>query len=189
MWDMVNFLKRLFGMGEVEAAPQSVHESPREDMELSAVREKNFRKVLDEYRGRPVEDDEFAMVRRVAAGGDESKPFPRFVGEEAMSWIALHAQEFGWTPELVPDFGDYPLMGNRQGTFEKALSKALGGVMTEDDLEDARAMFEGDQQVRAAWDTMFAHDVENYAAKIAARVRRERLRKSSHDQDYGVAAK
>lgn len=186
---MGNFLKRLFGTEEVEVAPQPVHESSRDDMELSAVREKNFRKVLDEYRGRPVEDDEFAMVRQVAAGGDETKPFPRFVGEEAMTWIKLHAQEFGWTPELVPVAGDFPLMGNRQGTFEKAFEKSLGRVPSNEDIEDARAMFEGDQQVRAAWNTMFAHDVENYAAKIAARVQRERLRESKPDQDYGVAAK
>jgi hypothetical protein len=186
---MVNFFKRLFGTEEVEVTPQPVHESPNEDMELSAIREKNFRKVLDEYRGRPVEDDEFAMVRQVAAGGDESKPFPRFVGEEAMSWIKNNAQKFGWSPELVPEGSSYEPMGNRQGTFEKALGAALGGVLSEDDLIHAREIFAEDQKVRAEWNTMFGHQVEQYAAKVAAQMTRERLQDSNTDRDHGIAAK
>lgn len=115
--------------------------------------------------------------------------FPRLTAEEIRVKVLDVAQSLGWNPELVPDGDVYAPMGNRQGTFEKALSRALGGVMTDDDLEDARAMFEGDAETQAAWGTMFGHDVERYASTLAARIRRERLRRMRTGADHGIAAK
>lgn len=92
----------------------------------------------------------------------------------------MNLHHFGWSPELVPETSEHlEIMGNRQATFEQALEKNLGHAPTEVDLKAARAMFEGDSKIREAWETMFQHEVQRYAAKVAARIQRELLIRSS----------
>ncbi len=181
---MVNFLRRFFREEPEETNALKV--APQErmaDPEVLVAREKNFRSALDEYLDRTATNEEFALAKSELLGDDPYRAIEPMLKEEMIAKIRGIGEKLGWAPELFPEMDLYEAMGNRQAGFERTLAKSLGRSLTWDDIEDARAMFEGDAEIRGAWKTMIGEEVSRYAEKVASRIARNRLRVSRPSQE------
>ncbi len=177
---MVNF-RTWFGFGgeSAESIPETKLEPRKPDPEILRVREANFSKAVGDFLHRPATQQELDAARAILGNGDAQKPLEPMSKQEMDGNVTRIAKALGWTSEeIAPNPNEYlPMrepyakMGERrQRAFEEALQEALGGEMTNSDINIARAMFETDPDIGKAWETMAAEEVANYARSIAKRM-------------------
>lgn len=174
---MMKFLDRLFGKADVDVSPEPILAPDRKDEkmadEIKQLKLGKFYTALEEYLGRPLEDEE----RKLALQSIDPDAFSNMVGEEIGHIARTIAEGFAWPrvneTEWKPGQDPFSPMApiSRQINFERGLFEFLGRAPSDQELARARQEFlREDDSTKKAFASMVGEEVTHYAKLLAGRL-------------------
>lgn len=195
---MREFFGRFLGGGRSPEVPREVPppQEARAEDPYAALREKKFREALTALTGEEVSDERFELAKREISGG--TKDLPPLTAEEMQIKARGVVEQFGWTPEAVPAeevdeyepmSDSYTGMGIRRKNFEEAFAQHLGRPVTQEDIDEARGIFESDSNIQKRWSQLIGEEVVAYAKRVAEILEDPYLHADNNDTEGRIAAK